>query len=712
MTSLKALLAVAALTCVAPPVSRAQAPHPITIQDFEALKSIGDPQLSPDGRWVLYSVRSTNLAQNKRRTVSVIQPVTGGTPRQFPDPNTAAAEARWSPDGKWIAYTSGGQLWIADVSGGNRKQITSLNDGASGPVWAPTGDRIAFVSGVYPGCDTDACNVARSKAADTMKVHAHIADNLMYRHWNAWAPESHSHLFVVSPNGSGLRDVTPGVLYDVPPGPFGGSEGYAFSPDGKEITFTAKDQGREDAWSTDINLHTVRLEGGSPVVITAANKGADTNPVYSPDGRTIIYGSQATPGYESDRGRLMAYDRATGQSRELLPNWDRSADTYAFSPDGNTIYIGAVDASHTKLFRIARSGAGWSTRSPEVLVGAGNNTALSVSADGKTIAWLQDAANHPGDVYVATLTKMTATLRCPGCTGPFETMSGGSKLSPPRKLTHENDALLATLKLNPFEEYWFRGAGGDSVQGLLLRPPQWAAGKKFPVIFLIHGGPQGEWADMWHSRWNYQMFAAPGFGIVAVNPRGSIGYGAKFTRGISQDWGGKVFIDLESGLNAALARSDWLDSTRMGAAGGSWGGYAVNWIAGHPMANRFKALFTHDGVFNLENMYGATEEIWFPDFEYGGPYWDPKLMESQYRKFSPHLFAANFHVPHLIVHGELDYRIPTTEATSLFTALQRQGVPSRLIIFPDEGHWVLKPQNQQLWWGQVQGWFGKYLKGE
>lgn len=698
MQKTKRLLLSASLL-FAPYLLQAQARRPITIQDFEALKAIGDPQVSPDGKWVLYSVRSTDLAANKRRGVTVVQPVVGGAVRQFPDANTSAGEARWSPDGKWIAYTSGGQLWIADAQGGNRKQLTNLNDGVSGPVWAPSGDRIAFVSGVYPDCVTDACDVARAKAADTMKVHAIIADNLLYRHWNAWTPQTRSHLFVVSPAGSGLRDVTPHITFDVPPGPFGGSEGYSFSPDGKELAFTAKDQGREDAWSTDINLYIVKLDPrdwpsetavGVPKVITASNRGADQNPVYSPDGRTILYGSQATPGYESDRVRLMAYDRATGKSTELLPNWDRSSDTYAFSPDGNTIYIGAVDASHTKIYRITRSAAGWTMGAPEALVSAGNNGSLSVSADGKTIAWMQEAANHPSDVYVA---KVTAR----GISGI-------------RKLTHENDALLAQLKVYPIEEYWFKGANGDSVQGFVIKPPQYEPGKKFPVLFLIHGGPQGEWADQWHSRWNYQMFAAPGFGLVAINPRGSFGYGAAFTRGISKDWGGKVFTDLENGLNAALARYSWLDSTRMGAAGGSWGGYAVNWIAGHPMANRFKALFTHDGVFNLETMYGATEEIWFPEFEYGGPYWDPKLMESQYRKFSPHLFAGNFHVPHLIVHGELDFRIPSSEAMSLFTALQRQGVPSRLIIFPDEGHWVLKPQNQKLWWDQVQGWFGKYLK--
>jgi dipeptidyl aminopeptidase/acylaminoacyl peptidase len=667
----------------------AVAQRPITFQDFAAVRAVGDPQISPDGRWVLYSVRTTNVDQNSRRTVTMLGPIAGGAARQFPDANTAVAEARWSPDGKRVAYTTKGQLWIAEVSGANAKQLTSLDQGASGPVWAPTGDRIAFTSSVYPDCDTDACNAARAKAEDTAKVKAHIADELMYRHWNAWTPASRSHLFVVGPDGSGLRDLTPHVQYDIPPGPFGGSEGYAFSPDGRELAYTAKDQGRADAWSTDLNLYVVKLDGGSPMVITASNRGADQNPVYSPDGKTILYGSQATPGYESDRVRLMAYDRASGTSRELLPRWDRNADSYAYSPDGNTIYIQTVDASHTKFYRIARVRTQWSSR-PEQLVGAADNNALSISGDGHSFAWLQDATNRPAEVFVASL--------------------GAGGFSGVRQLTHENDALLAQLKLNPVEEYWFKGANGDSVQGLIVRPPQWAPGKKFPVMFLIHGGPQGEWLDQWHSRWNFQMFAAPGFAVVAINPRGSFGYGQAFTRGISRDWGGKVFVDLENGLNAALARNSWMDATRMGAAGGSFGGYAVNWMAGHPFGRRFKALFTHDGVFNLENMYGATEEIWFPDFEYGGPYWNPALMASQYRKYSPHLFAGSFRVPHLIVHSELDFRIPSSEAMSLFTALQRQNVPSRLIIFPDEGHWVLKPQNQRLWWSQVQGWFEKYLQ--
>ncbi len=682
--------AIAATATAATVSSQSPAPqkHPITFEDFSAVRNVSDPQISPDGAWVLYGVRTTDVAANKRKSVTMLRAVSGvAGARQFPDASTSATEARWSPDGKRVIYSAKSQIWIADASGANQKQLTNLNGGTSGPVWSPAGDRIAFVSGVYPDCDADACNAKRARAADSNKVKAHVTDNLMYRHWNEWTPETRAHLFVVNTDGSLLRDVTAGVKYDVPPGPFAGSEAYAFSPDGRELAYTAKDQGREDAWGTDANLYTVKLDGGSAAVITGSNRGADQNPVYSPDGRTIIYGSQARGGYESDRFRLMAYDRAAGTSRELLSTWDRNADSYAFSPRGDAIYVGAVDASHTRLYRITRNGDAWSA-TPQLVMGAANNTSLSVSANGRTLAWLQDAVDRPAEVFVTTAAPA-------GLTGT-------------RQLTHENDALLTRLKLNKFEEYWFKGANGDSVQGLLLKPSQWEPGRKFPVLFVIHGGPQGEWLDQWHGRWNFQMFAAPGFGIVAINPRGSFGYGQKFTEEISRDWGGKVYVDLMNGLDAALSRNSWLDSTRMGAAGGSYGGYMVNWIAGH--SKRFKALFTHAGVFNLENMYGATEEIWFPDWEYGGPYWDPKLMETQYRVWSPHLFAGNFRTPHLVAVGELDYRVPYTEGLSLFTALQRQGVPSRLIDFPDEGHWVGKPQNQKLWWSEVQGWFRKYLQ--
>jgi dipeptidyl aminopeptidase/acylaminoacyl peptidase len=663
--------------------SSAFAQRAMTFEDFAAVKNVSDPQISPSGAQVLYSLRTTDVAKNSRSTVTYIIPATGGAPRQFPSATVKATEARWSPDGKWVAYTSGDQLWVVAADGSNPRKLTDLNGGVSGPVWSPTGDKIAVVSGVYPDCADNACNVARQAKEDSSKVKAHVTDNLMYRHWNAWAPNTRAHLFVVSLNGGAPVDVTSGARFDVPPGPFGGSEGYAFSPDGRELAYTAKDQGREDAWSTDINLYTVPVTGGASTVITKEQRGADVNPVYSPDGKWIIYSSQERPGFEADLGRLMAYDRTSRKSQRLATSWDRNADGYFFSPSGDAIYIVTTDASREKIFRLARSGAGWAA-APRLMIGKSNNTSPSLSRDGKTLVWLRDAVDHPPEVYIATIDGM------------------GEK-----QLTHENDALIAQLKLNPAEDFWFKGANGDSVQGMIVRPPNWQAGKKFPVLLLIHGGPQGAFLDNWHGRWNFSLFASPGIAIVAINPRGSTGYGQKFVDEISKDWGGKVYVDLMNGLDAALARNPWMDSTRMGAAGGSYGGYMTNWIQGH--STRFKALFTHAGVFNLENMYGATEELWFPTWEYGGPYWDKTAMETQYRVWSPHLFAANFKTPMLVVAGELDYRVPYYEGVSMFSALQRQGIPSRLIIFPDEGHWIGKPQNQRLWWSEALGWFKKYL---
>jgi dipeptidyl aminopeptidase/acylaminoacyl peptidase len=672
----------------------AQQKHPITFDDFAAVRAVGDPQLSPDGKVVLYSVRTTDVSKNTRASHTVSVPIGGGAAQAFPAnaADVAATEARWSPDGKYVAFIAGGQLWIAEPSGAGRKQLTHLNGGATGPVWSPTSDRIAFTSAVYPECSNDACNAAKEKAAADNKVKAHIADQLMFRHWNAWDEGTRSHLFVVGIDGSAPRDLISGAKYDVPPGPFGGSEGYGWSPDGRELAYTAKDQGRADATSTDVNVYTISASGGAPIVITAANKGADQNPVYSPDGRYIAYASQKRAGFESDRWRLMVYNRTDKTSKELLPTWDRNADAYLWSPDMSGILVQTTDAGRDKLFRavFARGGNGLGVSGvPQIVVGDHNNTAFSISRDGRSVVWLRDATEFPAEVYVADLMA-----------------TGAANV---RALTHENDALVASLAVNPAEDFWFTGAAGLKVQGFIVKPPNWQPGKKYPAILLIHGGPQGAWLDQWHGRWNYQMFATTGAALVIINPRGSFGYGQQFVDDVSRGWGGKVYTDLMAGLDAAIAKNPWIDANALGAAGGSFGGYMVNWIAGH--TNRFKALVSHAGPFNLENMATATEELWFPDWEYGGPFWDPKAMASEYRVYSPHLFVKNFKTPTLVTGGELDYRVPYTEDLSMFTSLQRMNVPSRLVIFPDEGHWIGKPQNQRLWWGEVQGWMKKYLEG-
>jgi dipeptidyl aminopeptidase/acylaminoacyl peptidase len=665
----------------------AQARRPITFEEFASARIVSDPQLSPDGRWLLYAVRSTDLAANKRTTRTFLTAVRNLNAMPFPDEKTIASEARWSPDGKSVAYISGGQLWIVSLTGqAERRQLTTLTGGASGPVWSPTGDRIAFVTATYPDCRDDACNAAKEKAKSESKVKAHVADQLLYRHWNAYDDGTRSHLFVVKPDGSDLRDLIPGAKYDVPPGPFGGSEAYAFNPNGKVMAFTAKDQGASNAWSTDLNVYVVSIDGAAPLVITAANKGADQNPVASPDGKTVFYASQRRAGFEADKWRLMAWDHDSRVSRELLPKWDRNADGYVAAPDGKTLLVLAGDLGRDKYFRVTLDAKGSAT-APQPVIIEHNNTQLSMANNG-AVAWIRESAAAPPEVW-------TGMLDANGVSGQ-------------RAFTHENDALLASFTLPPLEDYWFTGANGVKIHGWVMKPPQFEAGKKFPVLLLIHGGPQGAWFDSWSTRWNYQMFATGGYGLVIINPTGSTGYGQKLTDGVSKDWGGKVYVDLMNGLNAALKANPWMDSTRMAAAGGSYGGYMVNWIAGH--TNRFKALVSHAGPFNLENMYAATEELWFAEWEYGGPFWQSDAMATQYRKFSPHLYAKNFKTPTLVMNGELDYRVPYTEGLSMFTALQRQGVESRLVVFPDEGHWILKPQNSQLWYKEFHGWLGKHLE--
>lgn len=359
-----------------------------------------------------------------------------------------------------------------------------------------------------------------------------------------------------------------------------------------------------------------------------------------------------------------------------------------------SIAVTTTDAARDKLYRVAldrgTAASPLKAGAPQLLIGDHNNTSFSFSRDGKTLAWLRDATEFPAEVWTGDLGAATPVVA--------------------RAVTHENDAMIAKLALNPAEDFWFTGANGAKVQGLLVKPPNWQAGKKYPAILLIHGGPQGAWLDNWHGRWNYQMFAATGAALVIINPRGSTGYGQKFVDDVSKDWGGKVYTDLMNGLDASLAKYTWIDPNALGAAGGSFGGYMVNWIAGH--SNRFKALVSHAGPFNLENMATATEEVWFPDWEYDGPFWNAKAMATQYRVYSPHLFVKNFKTPTLVTGGELDYRVPYTEDLSMFTSLQRMNVPSRLVMFPDEGHWIGKPQNQKLWWGEVQNWMVKYLEAK
>jgi dipeptidyl aminopeptidase/acylaminoacyl peptidase len=539
---------------------------------------------------------------------------------------------------------------------------------------------MAFTSRVYPDCRDDACNKARDEATAKNPVKAHIATRLLYRHWTDWADGKRSHLFVTAVTKGTPRDLTVGADYDVPPFNLGAPEAIAFSPDSAELCFTANTD-KDEALSTNGDLFTVPVSGeGEPKRITK-NKGDDWGPAYSPDGKWIAYRSQMTAGYESDRWQLMLYNRSNGEYTDLTPNFDSSVESYEWFPDSRTIYFQAEDHAEMPILGITAAPG----EMPRLVIPKGFNGEFSLSADGKRLVFSRSSLAYPAEIFSAN--------------------SDGTDV---RQITHQNAALLAPLELPAAEPFWFTGANKTKVEGLLLEPPHFDAAKKYPMLLLVHGGPQGAWDDDWGYRWNPQVMAAPGYVVVMINPTGSTGYGQKFTDEIQSDWGGKPYVDLMDGVDYAIAHFPFIDSTRLAEAGGSYGGYMTDWIATH--TGRFRCLISHAGPYDLVSMYGATEELWFVEHDLRGTPWTDS---ETYAKWSPSTYAAalgTFHTPMLVIDGELDFRVPYTQDLELFTALQRQGVPSKLIIFPKEGHWVLKPQNSKLWYREFLDWLAMYLK--
>jgi dipeptidyl aminopeptidase/acylaminoacyl peptidase len=655
----------------------------ITFKDLISLHRLSEPQISPDGKWVAYAVATPDLEANHSVRDIWVVAVAGGDARQLTR-GGSDTRPRWSPDGKKLAFISGRsgtpQIYEIALEGGEATRLTSLSTGADNELWSPDGKTMAFVSSVYPDCKDDACNAQRESAAEKSKVKARIYEKLLYRHWNEWWDGKRSHLFVTAVDGGGApRDLTAGANYDVPPFNEGAPEAIAFSPDGKELCFTANTD-KEEALSTNGDLFTVAVSGASEPQRITTNPGNDWGPAYSPDGKWIAYRAQMLAGAEADRWRLMLYDRQGGKSSNRTEEFDRSVESYEWAPDSARIYFQAEDKAEMLVYAIAVAAGS----APKAVVADGFNADFDLSRDGQTLALARTSLTMPGEIFAAN--------------------ADGTHL---RQLTHQNSALLAQLDLQAAEPFWFEGAEKTQVEGLLIRPPHFDAAKKYPLLFLIHGGPQGAWTDAWGYRWNQQVIAAPGYVVVMVNPRGSTGYGQKFTAEISRDWGGKAYEDLMKGLDAAIAKYPFIDGTRVGAAGGSYGGYMIDWIATH--TDRFKCLISHAGPYDLASEYGATEELWFGDWEFGGTPWaHPEL----YKKWAPSEYAAalgKYKTPTLVVGGELDFRVPYNQDLEFFTALQVQGVASKLVIFPDEGHWVLKPQNSELWYRTFLDWLGKYL---
>jgi dipeptidyl aminopeptidase/acylaminoacyl peptidase len=751
-----------------------QTKHRFTFEDMMALKRIEEPEVSPDGKWVVFGAVDVDLAANTRTPHVWIVPLsgaeaaptnsnpwasrrmTGGEREIISDQD--ADRPRWAPDGKRFAFVStkenGSQIWIADFDERNgtvsaTHRLTNIATEADGELWSPDGKNILFKSDVYPECggtpeSEDECNRKKLEEWKNSKVKALVFTQLLYRHWSAYKEGKRTHLFVVPPcasraisktyssavpppargadkrafepqvgvgpcAGNAPRDLTPGD-YDAPVFSLGGQDDYGFSPDGQEICYSSNHD-PEPAISTNNDLFTVAVNFPAHATskdvlaamkdITAGNRAADNTPLYSPDGRYIAYRAQQRPGYESDRWRLTLYDRNNADRTDLSDRFDQWTDGFIWGHDSRTIYFVSGHEGHSLIYaadtRPASSDQKYFAKRAIV---AGTNDDLAMTPDGKMLLFTRMSVAAPNEIYAAE----TAGEGCPAMTGNVDPGKEDCSLNSAWPITHVNEPILSQIGMSKMESLSFTGAYGDRIEGFLLNPPNFDPGKKYPVKFLIHGGPEGAWGDDWSYRWNPELFAANGYVVIMINFHGSTGYGQKFIDAINGDWGGAPFEDLMKGLDYAEQHYPFIDKDRECALGASYGGYMANWTLGH--TNRFKCIVSHDGMFDSESAWGTTEELWFNEWEFKGtPYTNREL----YRKWSPHLSAVNFKTPTLVIHGQLDYRLDVSQGFDLFTTLQRLGVPSKMLYFPDEGHWVLKPQNSRLWYKTVNDWVDQWV---
>jgi dipeptidyl aminopeptidase/acylaminoacyl peptidase len=675
MRSRKAAIAGAAAVVAA---AAGADPRPFDAQALWSMRRISSPAVSADGALIAFVVRDTDFEANRGSTDIWLVDRGGGGVRQLTRDPASDVSPVWAPDGSllFLSTRSGSsQVWRIDPRGGEAEPVTELGDGVSNLTVSPRGDRIAFTMEVFADCDTLSCTAERLTQRDDEQASGRVYDELFVRHWDAWEDGRRSHLFTMAlPDGEPI-DVTVGVRGDVPSKPFGGAEEITFTPDGEGLVFTMREGGTAEAWSTDFDLWLAPADGsGRPVALTPENEAWDTQPRFSPDGSLLAYLAMERPGYESDRLRLLVREWPDGEPRPLTRDWDRSISEFVFSEDGRTVFLTAGDTGEVKLFALDTA-----TGSISELVGGGHVRSPAVAGD--RLIFGRDDLAQPVELYSAAL--------------------DGSDT---RALTAFNAEALRQLRFGAFEQFSFAGWNGETVWGYMVEPVDRVAGERYPLAFIIHGGPQGSSGNEFHYRWNPQVYAGAGYAVVMIDFHGSTGYGQGFTDSIRGDWGGKPLEDLRKGLAAALERWSWIDGGRACALGASYGGYMINWIAGN-WPDAFACLVNHDGVFDNRGMYFGTEELWFPEWDHVGSYFD---NPEGHERHNPVLHVDRWRTPMLVVQGELDYRVPVSQGLGTFTALQRRGIPSRLLYFPDENHWVLSPANGLLWHRVVLEWLDRW----
>jgi len=665
----------------------AQSKHPFSVDDLVSLNRVSDPALSPDGKTVVFTVRETDMAANRGRTDlwSLDLAAKAALPRRLTSNPDNDGSAQWSADGRYIYFLSsrGGasQVWRLSNAGGEAEQVTKLPLDVGSFKLAPNGAKLAVSLDVFADCADLRCTVDRLAATAASKAVGMVHDRLFIRHWDTWNDGRISQLFVLTLEGGQLKGeplpLSGALDADVPSKPFGDASEYTFAPDSSRVVFSARLKGKTEPNSTNFDLYEVSVDGGEPRNLTADNQAWDTQPVFSPDGTQLAWRAMERPGFEADRFHIVIADIKSGQRRPLTQGWDRSVDAMDFSTDGKTIYAVTDHLGQHPLWAIDVK-----TGKATMLTGPGHVDSFAVGE--REIVFPLASLKSPSELYSLTIK--------------------GSAL---RELPRMNAQRLADVALGDAEQFTFAGANGETVFAYVVKPVGFDPKRRYPLAFIIHGGPQASFANAWSYRWNPQTYAGAGYASVFVDFHGSPGYGQAFTDSISGDWGGKPLEDLQKGLAAALDKYQWIDASRACALGASYGGFMINWIAGN-WNEPFKCLVSHDGIFDSRAMAYSTEELWFDEWDHGGgPQYE---MPENYEKFNPVNHVAQWSKPMLIIHGEQDFRVPDTQGISAFTALQRRGIPSRLLYFPNENHWVLKPANSIQWHKEVLKWIGEYTK--